>query len=114
LVASHLIRKPTLAESRLLGYLASKASGLQVEPGWITDLMVQGMADGGMGSLRLEAGTSESRVFGARVAECRFVDDDGVEVIASLNVDKQGRPFELDIWKTNFAPLIRIPDEFAS
>ena len=35
---------------------------------------------------------------------------DGVEVIASLNVDVDGVLFELDIWKTNFEKLVKLPD----
>lgn len=49
-------------------------------------------------------------MFGGQVAEYQFTDADGVEVLASLNVDQDGRPFELDMWKTDFSPLIRIPD----
>ena len=41
-----------------------------------------------------------------------FTDEDGVKVIASLNVDSDGHLFELDIWKTDFSPLLRIPAEF--
>lgn len=42
--------------------------------------------------------------------ETQFTDIDGVEVIASLNVDVDGVLFELDIWKTNFEKLVKIPD----
>jgi len=43
------------------------------------------------------------------VAEYQFTDADGVEVLISLNVDADGRPFELDVWKTDFSPLVRMP-----
>ena len=44
------------------------------------------------------------------MAEIQFTDTDGVEVLASLNLDQDGKPFELDVWKTDFNALIRIPD----
>ncbi|WP_420885213.1 DUF6984 family protein, partial [Candidatus Symbiothrix dinenymphae] len=37
------------------------------------------------------------------------VDEDGVDVIASLNIDDTGDLYELDIWKTDFSPLIKLP-----
>lgn len=69
------------------------------------------MTDEGMGSLRLypEGFNVGHRAFGRRASECQFCDDDGVEVIVSLNIDKAGKPYELDIWKTNFQKLKLIP-----
>jgi hypothetical protein len=46
---------------------------------------------------------------GGRVAEWTFKDGDDVEVLASLNVDREDHLFELDVWKTDFAPLVRLP-----
>lgn len=72
------------------------------------------MNDGGMGSLYLfpNGVIIEKRSFGKCVSTCQFTDKDGVEVIASLNVDKNGELFELDIWKTDYSPLISIPEKF--
>ena len=39
---------------------------------------------------------------------------DGVPVLASLNVDQNGRFLELDLWKTDFTPVIRIPDDLST
>jgi hypothetical protein len=71
------------------------------------------MNDGGMGSLELKLpqSRSDARTLGSQVAELGFVDHDGVAVIASLNVDQDGLPFELDVWKTDFSRLVRIPDD---
>jgi hypothetical protein len=71
---------------------------------------VQEMADGGMGSLYfVRPGTnSHDRHFGRRIAELQFDDVDGARVIASLNVDKDGYLFELDVWRTDFKPIIRL------
>jgi hypothetical protein len=71
------------------------------------------MDDGGMGSLRLatdEALQKPGRLVGPRAAEVQFIDADGVPVLASLNLDQNGELMELDIWKTDFSPLIRIPE----
>ncbi|WP_421750901.1 DUF6984 family protein [Croceimicrobium sp.] len=38
-------------------------------------------------------------------------DADGVEVIATLYLDKDGSLFELDLWKTNFEPLLILPEK---
>jgi hypothetical protein len=105
------MRKPTSDELRLLEHLVAKAT-------FVIDgeLLVEDMNDGGMGSLLLFAqhSISRERRFGRQVADCRFVDADGVDVIASLNLDEDGELFELDVWKVNYAPLIRIAERFSS
>ena len=74
------------------------------------------MKDGGMGSLLLfpNGATSENRIFGGVASALDFDDEDGVQVSVTLNLDKNGALFEIDSWKVNFAPLIRVPDEFRS
>lgn len=107
-------RDLTESEKRLLRLLVAKA-GLGVEPDWAESLQVKELEDGGMGSLLLGPGlgSDEERGFGRAAAEVQFQDDDGVGVIATLNLDKDGRLFELDIWKVDFSPLVRIPDAIA-
>lgn len=110
--ASTPFRKPTSGERALLRLLASRWS--DQPPTWVDTILVQSMEDGKMGSLRLTAepgAAKEAQVLGRKVAEHQFTDVDGVEVIASLNVDQRGRPFELDVWKTDFSPLVRFPEE---
>jgi hypothetical protein len=102
-------RAPSSAERSLLLLLVQKAGRLDLPDGWLGRLRVRAMGDGGMGSLRLIADADGvARLFGRRVAEHQFRDDDGVEVLASLNVDQQGQLYELDIWKTDFSRLIRL------
>jgi len=43
------------------------------------------------------------------VSEYQFNDVDGIIVIASLYVDNENDLFELDIWKTNYEPLKKLP-----
>ena len=51
------------------------------------------------------------QVFGRTLVACQFRDADGVGVVASLNVDQDGVPFELDMWKVDSSPLIAISSE---
>lgn len=101
-------RSPTAGEVRLLRELLKRAR-LDPGEGWLDVLRVENMNDGGMGSLTLEGGPR-------RRAHCKaavqFTDADGIEVIASLYTDDAGAPVELDLWKTDFSALLRIPDEF--
>lgn len=91
------MRKPTPNETEVLSILLLKA-GFNIDP---HSLSVTAMSDGGMGSLKIGE-TSHDRKFGSMAAEIQFVDSDGVKIIASLYLDEDGAPYELDIFKTNF------------
>jgi hypothetical protein len=106
-----LIRKPMEAERHLLAVLISKADNLNLPTEWLETLNVQQMNDAGMGSLRLLSfdASTEKRIFDKQASTLIFEDVDGVKVIASLNIDSSGMPMELDLWKTDFSPLICIP-----
>lgn len=103
-------RNITIDEKRLLDYLVKK-SHFNLPDNWDQSLQVSEMDDENMGSLRLF--TSQCDVgkpsFGKRVSECHFKDSDGVDVIASLNIDSNGNIYELDLWKVNFTELKKIP-----
>ncbi|TXI13131.1 MAG: hypothetical protein E6Q66_10545 [Pedobacter sp.] len=105
-----LNRKPTPQEEKVLEFLIKKASVL-FQSNWKEDLLVQPMEDGAMGSLVLipKDQIGKHRSFGKQVSEFQFVDEDGVDVILSLNIDDQGNLFELDVWKTDFSKLIKWP-----
>ena len=47
----------------------------------------------------------KERKFGSQVSDCQFKDTDGVTVIASLYLDREGNMYELDMWKTDFSPF---------
>ena len=106
-------RRPSAQELRLLKLLVARASDLQLGPDWPETLRVRTMDDGGMGSLKLasEEAFQSDRPIGRRVAELQFADADGVSVLASLNVDQNGQLLELDIWKTDFTPLVQLPEK---
>jgi len=105
-----LNRKPTVQEEQLLEYLVLRSS-FPISMDWKNGLTVCPMDDGGMGSLLLFPNGKfvEDRFFWQQVGELQFTDKDGIEIIVSLNIDKQGNLFELDVWKTNFEKIIRIP-----
>ena len=73
------------------------------------------LEDGGMGSLLFVAVGNPSSVSGRKaervISSCSFTDEDGVLVSAALYVDTSGLPFELDVWKVDFSPLIRMPTD---
>jgi hypothetical protein len=104
------MRRPSAEERQMIECLARLATAVPAGVQWVDDLAVEDLDDGGMGSLRLwPAGVDPSlpRVFGAAVAETQFVDEEGVAVIVTLYVDRAARPFELDVWRTNFSPRPR-------
>lgn len=105
-------RKATPDEVSLIEFLVCNTS-IMMPVNWKESLFVTPMNDGLMGSLYLSftSGVNLDRVFGVQISECHFLDSDGIDVIVSLNIDKDGDLFELDIWKTNYSPLIKISKE---
>ncbi|MBJ7515002.1 MAG: hypothetical protein JHC82_01720 [Stenotrophomonas sp.] len=82
-------------------------SGLDSLPsGWLDSALVVEMDDGGMGSLRFISSGGRTEAI-EQVAEISFSDVDGVLVSVTLNANGQGVPAELDVWKTNFQPLVK-------
>lgn len=68
---------------------------------------VRDMDDGGMGSLIFAC--DGPQFLGSCLVEAEYVDCDGVAVKIALNADTNGRLYELDIWKVDFAPLQEYP-----
>lgn len=108
-----LSRKPSMQELKLIRFLVQKAE-LELELGWDKKLIVTQLNDDGMGSLRLEPQglIRTNRKLESRVSEHIFKDTDGVDVIASLNLDTNKELFELDLWKTDFSPLLSFPEDY--
>ena len=75
----------------------------------LTHVLVEDMADCGMGSIRFCSSGRGRRQFGQQIAEASFTDDDGVPVSATLNLDQNGALFELDVWKVDNSALHRYP-----
>jgi hypothetical protein len=68
---------------------------------------VRDMDDGGMGSLQFAG--DERRSVGSCLIEATYLDRDGVPVCIALNADTNGRLYELDMWKVDFAALQEYP-----
>jgi hypothetical protein len=91
-------------ECPLVEYLFDLA-GIPFDASAIT---VTPMADGGMGSLAV-APFASGRRLGSSPAECHFFTGEGVPVSAVLNLDKDGLPFDIDVWRVDFKPLVAWP-----
>lgn len=63
---------------------------------------------GEIGGLRFTS-LQPHRRLGERIANTQFLDEDGILVFASLYLDQEGELYELDYWKTDDSPLLRIP-----
>lgn len=70
-------------------------------------VLVEEMEDGGMGSLRVLS--EKERFYSRDIGEIEMLDEDGITLIISVNVDNNGELFELDIWKVDFSALIKFP-----
>jgi hypothetical protein len=108
------IRKIETSERAAVEYLVKQAS-LQFPLDWAENLFVQKMNDERMGSFLIfqnQADFEAKRKFGKQASEYQFVDDDGIPVLVTLNLDQQDKLFEVDVWKTNYKPVInfKVPD----
>jgi hypothetical protein len=105
------MRRLSHTEGTLVRRLLQQAEGdNSALLGRLDSLDVQEMPDGGMGNLYFSSPSKSAQAsrLGHRIAELQFDDADGVPVIASLNVDQDGDLYELDVWKVDFKPVIRL------
>lgn len=101
--APHRLLRPE--EIALVEHLAADAAAA-----WNFErALVEDMEDGGMGSIRFLGKDGHGHRFGKVYSECEYRDVDGVTVLITLVVDRQGYPFELDFWKVDFLSLKRFP-----
>jgi hypothetical protein len=87
--------------------IAKLAKGLPMESAIldaIEDAVVEELGDGGMGSLKFVNLSSSDQRFAKQLREATFVDDDGVPVSITINLDQNNGLFELDIWKADILP----------
>lgn len=104
------IRKINNDEKKILRHLV-ELSSLELPIEWDENLLIQKMDDGEMGSFLIYESSSDVEVrrkFGKQVSEYTFIDDDGVPVLVSLNLDDQNKLFEVDIWKVDYRPVINL------
>ncbi|HWD86491.1 MAG TPA: hypothetical protein VG367_00090 [Mucilaginibacter sp.] len=75
----------------------------------LSDVFVEEMNDGGMGSLEFLNKERAGRKYGPTMAQIQLPDNDGIPLLISVDLDKDGDIFELDVWKCDFSKLIQFP-----
>ena len=109
-----LIKEISEIQKSALEYLAGIA-GIDLSEDWDRGLLVKELADGGMGSFQVfqnQVEPSGVRTFGKRVSEYQYNDRDGIPVLVSLNLDSEGRLFEVDVWKIHYSSVrdFKVPE----
>jgi hypothetical protein len=98
-------------EKKLIIELIKQPQDNEIAPFDLSAQTVVELKDGGMGSLYfvdISRQKLDRRMLKC-VAELQFDDDDGVPILTSLNIDQDGKLFELDIWKVDYSPVIKYP-----
>lgn len=104
-------RKPTDSEARLLEELARPLIAKGLPSSWVRDVMVESMDEGGMGSLQFLNARCVKAVAPSPISigsELMLLEVDGIEVIATIYVDTQGVPIEVDLWKVDYSRVISV------
>lgn len=94
-------------EKRLLKAMLSNRTDYLFFAKQIASAQVIDMSDGCMGSVKFIH--SDKQNLGLTLAKSDCLDIDGVLISIAVNLDGQGRLYELDIWKVDFSPLQRYP-----
>ena len=75
----------------------------------LDELTVEEMDDGGMGSLKVVVDSKDNRLYSRDLAKADLFDIDGVPVFISVDLDKNGDFYQLDVFKGDFSPLKKFP-----
>lgn len=97
-------------QSEVLAYLIGKAH-LKLPDKWGQDLHVINMEDGGMGSFSVvydKNQIQENRSFGRQASDFTINDEDGIPILVTLYLDENDLPYEVDVWKINYSPVIKL------
>lgn len=102
-----MIRNIRNNEKEIINFLLDKVSlsELKIQE----TVLVEDLNDGLMGSIQFVNKSSNNRKYDKRLIEVEYVDSDNIPVYISLTVDNNKELYELDIWKTDFNPLIEYP-----
>lgn len=73
------------------------------------EMLAVDLSDGGMGSIRLTDKSDRARKMGRELVTANYIDEDQIPVVISINLDQDGRLFEMDFWKVDYSPLKRYP-----
>jgi hypothetical protein len=103
-------RNCTAEELQLIEFLAQKGNYF-LENNWKSKIMAYPLTDeliGSIGLIDTNIDIYESKE-NHLIADCQFLDTDGVPVVVYLLVDSEGKLDELDIWKCDYSTINRIP-----
>ena len=78
-------------------------------PPYEDGMLAVDLTDGGMGSIRLTDKIDQARKMGRELVTANYIDEDQIPVIISINLDQDGRLFEMDFWKVDYSSLKRYP-----
>jgi hypothetical protein len=96
-------------EQDLIIFLLNKKPDNEHLINGLSDLLVEEMSDGEMGSLKFLSNDTKKRKMGTEVSAITLLDIDGIPLSISLNLDEEGELYELDVWKVDFSPLKQLP-----
>lgn len=103
-------RNCTEEELQLIEFLAQKGNYC-LENNWKSKIMACPLTDEVIGSIGLVDNNND--IYEAKgnhlIADCQFLDTDGVPVVVYLLVDSEGKLDELDLWKCDYSAINRIP-----
>lgn len=105
------MRAISSAEASLLKFLCGIAERVDL-PDNLEGVMVQSLGDGGMGSSQLVAEVPpdcQSSTHKEMVSTAQSFDSDGGLVLATLFVNREHIPCEIDIWKLDFTSIKSFP-----
>lgn len=103
-------RRLTSAEIKLISYLVRDTSEGAAIIASLEELFVEEMDDGGMGSLQVIVEGEDRRRYGGVLADMDSHDADGMYLLISVILDTDDNFYELDIFKGDFSPLIKLPE----
>jgi hypothetical protein len=103
------MRTLTKAEYGLISFLLMGTPYAKQIISGLSNMMVEEMDDGGMGSLRFMNKNMPQRRFGKQISEITLLDEDKVPVSFAIFLDKDGKLFELNVFKADFSRLVKFP-----
>ncbi|MDR6736344.1 DUF6984 family protein [Sphingobacterium sp. 2149] len=103
-------RRLTPAETRLLSYIIKDTPEGPEIIETLPTIFVEEMDDGGMGSLKVVIEGKDERRTGGILNDMEFHDIDGMLLVITVILDTDDKFYELDIFKGDFSPLIKMPD----
>lgn len=99
------MRKLSLNETQFIEKMLSYVDIPYKLPMPLSEIFVQELNDGGMGSLEFIRETNDTRVFWKAILEANTYDIDNVIIMLELSIDSLVFLYQLDSFKGDFSPL---------